>query len=217
MQNSRTENQFPRRVLPWIIGGGAFLLYLITLSPWISFHGFVTLAKASGWDWAPVYINPVHYLATFPVRWFPVTWQPAVANGLAALFSGLTLMLLARSVSILPYDRTREQRHAERSEYSFLSGWFAWLPPLVAVLVCGLQMTFWENAVVNTGEALDLLLFAYVIRCLLEFRVSERESWLTRAAFVYGLGITNNYALIPLLPLFVGAIIWIRGKSFFNL
>ena len=28
---------------------------------------------------------------------------------------------------------------------------------------------------------LDLLLFAYVIRCLLEYRINDRESWLLRA------------------------------------
>jgi tetratricopeptide (TPR) repeat protein len=214
--NNRTENLFAQRRLPLLVGLGALLLYLVTLSPWISFHGFATLAKASGWDWRPNYIAPLDFIVTFPVRWVRVAWQPAVANFIAALFTSLTLGLLARSVAILPHDRTREQRQFERSEYSFLSAWWAWLPPLTAVLVCGLQMTVWENAVVNTGEALNLFLFAYVVRCLLEFRIQERESWLTRAAFVYGLAITNNYAMIPLLPLFVGAIVWIRGRTFFN-
>src|SRR5439155_14939465 len=75
----------------------------------------------------------------------------------------------------------------------------------------------WEHATAASGEMLNLLLFAYVIRCLLEFRIDERESWLTRAALVYGLGMTNNWAMIGFFPLFLAALVWIRGLSFFNL
>ena len=215
--NNRTKSQFVQQHLPWLIVAGALLLYLCTVVPWVSLRGFATLSKSSGWDWRPVYIAPLHFLATFPVRWFPVAWQPAMPNVMAAIFGSLTLALLARSVAILPHDRTREQRQFERSEHSFLTIRGSWMPPLLAVLVCGLQLTFWENVIVSTGEALDLLVFAYVLRCLLEFRIEQRESWLTRAALVYGLGITNNFAMIPFLPLFVIAVLWIRGGSFFNL
>src|SRR2546426_11579985 len=217
MQNSpRFDSQFAQRRLPWLAGAAALIFYLSTLAPWISLRGFATLAKASGWDWHPIYVAPIHYLVTFPVRWFPVAWQPAVPNVIAAVFSSLTLCLLARSVAILPHDRTREQRQYERSDHSFLTVWGSWMPSLLAVLVLGLQLTFWENAIVSTGGALGLLLFAYVIRCLLEFRIEERESWLTRAALVYGLGVTNDFAMIACLPLFVVAIVWIRGRAFFN-
>lgn len=198
------------------MAAAALIFYLSTLVPWISLRGFATLAKASGWDWRPVYVSPLHFLVTLPVRWFPAGWQSAVPNVFSAIFSSITLGLLARSVAILPHDRTREQRHYERSENSLLSVWGSWMPPLLAALVLGLQLTFWENAIISTGEALDLLLFAYVIRCLLEFRIDERESWLTRSAFVYGLGMTNNFAMIACLPLFVAAILWIRGRGFFN-
>src|SRR5205823_2695851 len=100
-----------------------------------------------------------------------------------------------------------------------------------AVLICGLQLTFWENATVFStamtssatpaswgagSEMLDLLLFAFVIRCLLEFRLHERESWLVRAAFIYGAAITNNWAMIGFFPLFLAALVWIKGLDFFN-
>ena len=77
-------------------------------------------------------------------------------------------------------------------------------------------MTFWEHAVVWTGEALDLLLFAYVIRCLLEFRIDRRDSWLIRIAFVYGLAMTNNFAMIAFLPALAAALIWIKGLGLLN-
>jgi len=63
----------------------------------------------------------------------------------------------------------------------------------------------------------NLLIFAYVIRCLLESRIDESRPWLSRAAFAYALGITNNWAMIGFLPLFLAALIWLKGLSFFNL
>src|SRR5439155_25798238 len=107
---------------------------------------------------------------------------PLALNLFSMVCAVLTLALLARSVTLLPHDRTHPQRLREKSEFSLLTVRAAWLPPLLAVIVCGLQLTFWEHATSASGEMLDLLMFAYVIRSLLEFRIDERESWLTRAA-----------------------------------
>src|SRR5207244_5605639 len=94
------------------------------------------------------------------------------------------------------------------------------------VLICGLQLTFWENATSANSiqppfgagiEMLDLLLFAYVIRCLLEFRLEQRESWLIRAGFVFGLAMTSNWAMIAFFPLFLAALVWIVGLHFYNM
>jgi hypothetical protein len=85
---------------------------------------------------------------------------------------------------MLPHDRTDAQRKREGSDFSFLTTGSAWLPPLLAVLVCGLQLTFWERATNWTGEMFDLLLFAVVIWSLLEYRLGEREWRLYLAAFV---------------------------------
>ena len=82
----------------------------------------------------------------------------------------MSLALLARSVALLPHDRTHDQRQKERSEFSLLSIRAAWLPPVLAALVCGLQLTFWENATgCASAEMFDLLLFAYVIRACWSF------------------------------------------------
>ena len=74
----------------------------------------------------------------------------------------MTLALLARSVALLPHDRTQPQRQLEHDEFSLLSIRAAWVPPLLAVFACGLQLTFWENATVASSEIFDLLVFAYV-------------------------------------------------------
>jgi len=55
------------------------------------------------------------------------------------------------------------------------------------------------------------------VRCLLEYRLSERESWLLRLALVYGLGVTNNHAMIAFFPCFLAAVVAVKGVGFFNL
>jgi len=203
--------------LPWIIAAAALIVYLATLNHWISPNSIAQVAKVSGWTWQPELYGPLYWLVTYPFRWLPVTLIPLALNLLATLCAVLTLALLARSVALLPHDRTHQQRLRETSDFSLLTVRARWLPPVLATLVCGLQLTFWENATAASSEILDLLLFAYVIRNVLEYRIDERESWLLRAAFVYGLAIPNNWAMIGFFPLFIVALVWIKGLSFFNL
>jgi len=212
-----TASAFTPRWLPWLVAGGALLLYLLTLNSWVTFASLPAVAKVTGWDWwMPTLEKPLFLLLTWPVRWLPPGLQIGALNFFAALCAAGALGLLARSVALLPHDRTREQRARERSADSLLSFRHNWLPPLVAAGVCGLQLTFWENATAATGEALDILLFAYVIRCLLEFRLSGRESWLAKFALVYGLAAANNWAFIGFLPFFGLALTWIGGLGFFQ-
>lgn len=216
MQNHRARLSFTQSGLPWAVAAGALLLYLVTLNRWVTLDSLPYVAKVTGWDWTLPYQTPLFFLLTYPIRWLPVSWQPLTLNLFTAICASLTLALLVRSVALLPHDRTHEQRLRERSEFSLLSIRAAWVPPLLAALVCGLELTFWEHSTAATNEALDLLVFAYVIRCLLEYRVDPRDSWLTRMALVYGLGITNNFAMIGFFPAVLIALIWIRGRSFFD-
>jgi tetratricopeptide (TPR) repeat protein len=79
-----------------------------------------------------------------------------------------------------------------------------------------LQLTFWEHATAATREALDLLLFAFVVWCLLEFRISQKQRWITRMALVYGMAVANNWAMIAFFPAALAALVWIKGTSFFD-
>src|SRR5438552_15362779 len=158
-------------LLPWVVAAGALVLYLLTLNHWVSLSSLPLVAKVAGWDWVLPHQAPLFFLLTYPFRWLPGTWQPFLLNAFSAVCAALSLALLARSVMLLPHDRTHEQRQRERSEFSLLSIRGAWMPPLLAVLVCGLELTFWEHATVVTGEMLDLLLFAYLVRGLLEYRI----------------------------------------------
>ncbi|HVU28154.1 MAG TPA: tetratricopeptide repeat protein [Verrucomicrobiae bacterium] len=210
------RKNFVPRFLPWLLAAAAFVVYCLTLNHWVSILNLANVTKVSGWTWQPEVVNPITFLVTIPFRWLPAAAIPVALNLFSALCAALTLGLLARSVAILPHDRTDAQRAREQNGFSFLTIWSAWLPPVLAVAVCGLQLTFWEHATNFSGEMFDLLLFAFVIWSLLEYRIDEREGRLFLGAFIYGAGMTNNWAMVNFLPVFVGAVIWMRGLSFFN-
>jgi tetratricopeptide (TPR) repeat protein len=216
-EKSRPQvKSFVTSQLPWILGAIMLVVFLATPKSWITPSGLQEASDISGWTPGPHALSPVTFLVTYPLRVLPPAIVPFALSLLSAVCAALVLVLLARSVALLPRDRTNEQRQREQNEFSILSIKAAWLPPLLAVLVCGLQLTFWENATEITGEFFDLLIFAYVIRCLLEFRINRRESWLIRFALVYGLGMANSWAMIGFFPAFLAAVIWIKGLSAFR-
>jgi tetratricopeptide (TPR) repeat protein len=212
-----SRKKFVPRFLPWLLAAAMLAVYVVTLNHWVSLFNLVPVAKISGWMWQPDVFNPIMFLVVLPLHWVPVPTVPFVVNLFSAVCAALTLGLLARSVAILPHDRTDAQRAREKSDFSFLTIRSAWLPPVLAVAVCGLQLTFWEHATNFTGEMLDLLLFAFVIWLLLEYRMDEREGRLYLAALVYGGGMAENSAMVGFFPVFLTAIIWSRGFGFFNL
>ena len=212
----RREKSFVPDVLPWLVAAAALLGYLLTLNHWVSMNSLLTTSQVAGWGWPQNFLGPVHFLATYPLRWLSPAWLPLGFNVFTALCAAATLGQLARAIALLPHDRTQAQREREFNEFSLLTTRTAWLPVVLATVVCGLQLSFWENAIVGTGEMLDLLLVAYVVRCLLEFRIDGRDSRLTRAALVFGAAMANQSLMILMLPLFLAALLWIKGLGFFN-
>jgi predicted Zn-dependent protease len=102
-------------------------------------------------------------------------------------------------------------------ENALISMRHAYLPVLFAVLILAAQLTFWQHAVAASGEMLNVLVFAFIINGLLEYRVSQHDNWLLVSAFVYGLGASNNWALLGFFPCYLIALLWIRGlPGFFN-
>jgi len=188
---SDPRTHFVPRYLPWLLAGLMLVVYWITLNHGISLFNLDPVARISGWTWQPEVVNPVTYLVTWPFRWLPVASIPLALNGFSALLAAAVLGLLARSVALLPQDRTEAQRLREISDFSFLTIRHAWLPPVLAVLVCGLQFTFWQCATNFTGDLVNLLIFAFVVWSLLEYRLDEREGRLLLAALVYGVGMTQ--------------------------
>ncbi len=203
--------------LPWVLAAAMMGVYWLTLNHWISQTNWTEIAALNGWNWSPTLLAPVSFLLHYPLRWLPVPFIPLAANLFNAVCAVLTLALLARCVALLPHDRTNGQRQRELSESSLLTIPSAWLPPVLAVLACGLQLTFWEHAIEASGEMVDLLLFAYLVRCLLEFRILGQDSWLNRVALVCGLLVANDWAMLGFLPCFLAAVIWVKRLRFFDL
>jgi len=219
MENEPTSpRSFTRSILPWTVAAAALVLYLATLAGWVTLPALGLTAHVLGWDWwNPKIGRPLYHLLTLPVKVLPAGAQITALNAFAALCSALTLALLARSVALLPQDRTRDQRARLRDGSGLLDLPANWLPPLLAVLAAGLQLSFWEHATAATGEALDLLLFAAAIWCLLEFRLAQDDKWLARFALACGLGFANNWAMVGFAPFLLVALVWVKGLAFFNL
>src|SRR5208283_4423759 len=140
------EKTFVPAFLPWAVAAGALAVYLVTLNRWVSLSSLQQVAKVSGWTWQPELYGPFFWLVAYPFRWLPAPVIPLALNSFAAVCAALSLALLARSVALLPQDRTHEQRQQEPSKSGLLSIPAAWLPPVLAALACGLQLTFWEDA-----------------------------------------------------------------------
>jgi tetratricopeptide (TPR) repeat protein len=200
--------RFVRTLLPWLLGLGMLIGYVATLNAWVSLDSLRLVWSVSGLNWQRQLFSPVTFLVTYPFGWLPAAWVPLALNLFNATCAALSLALLARSVALLPHDRTHAERLRLNSHRRYLTIRSAWLPPTLAVLLCGWQLSFWENAVAATGEMFDLLLFAYLVRCLLEFRLKHEQKWLLRFGLVYGLAVANNWAMAAFGPAFVIAIIW---------
>ncbi len=213
----RREKSFVPDVLPWLIAAGALVIYLFTLNHWVTLGSMSFVEAVAGMNWPQYSLAPLNFLITLPFRLLPATTLPFALNLFMAVCGALTLAQLARAVALLPHDRTQQQRERELSDFSLLTIRAAWLPPVLAAVVCALQFSFWESSVAATGEMIEALLFAYVVRSILEFRVDGRNFWLFRAALIFGGLMANDWLMTAFLPLFLLSLLWIRGISFFNL
>jgi tetratricopeptide (TPR) repeat protein len=211
------RRDYVRRILPWLLAVAMLVVYLLTLNSWISFFNLRAVTQVSGWLWLPDLESPLYHLVTLPFYLLPAAAVPLILNLFSAACAAVTLLLLARSVGLLPHDRTEAQLVRERNEFGLLTLRSAWLPPLLAVLLCGLQLTFWEMATNGGSDMFDLLMFAFVVWSFLEYRLDGREKRLFWSAVVVGAGMAEGPAVVAFFPLFIAAVIWARGLSFFNI
>ncbi|HSY20176.1 MAG TPA: tetratricopeptide repeat protein [Candidatus Acidoferrales bacterium] len=184
----------------------AFVIYALTLSRGMTINSMGLTAKVAGWDWFPMTSRPLTWLLTLPFHLLPAGWIPLALNLFAAATGALTLGLLARCVELLPWDCLPSAKKP----------WVAKLPVALAVAVCGFEFSFWQEAVAASGEMTGLLLFMASVWCLLEYRAGNEMRWLNAASLVWGLGMAENWLMLPALPLFVIALIVLRGPDFFR-
>lgn len=210
------RRDFTRRFLPWLVTAAMLVVYLMTLNHWVSLFNVNVVAGISGWRWMVDVNAPIYQMATWPLRLLPPVYMPGALNLFSAVCAALTLGLLARSVALLPQDRTDAQQVRERNALALLTLRSAWMPPLLAALLCGLQLTFWELGTNGGSEIFDLLMFAFVIWSLLEYRLDQKEWRLFLSSLVVGAGMAEGETFAGFFPLFVVAIIAVRGFNFFN-
>ena len=115
--DSNPEKKFVSTFLPWLIAAGALCVYLATLNPWVSFGNLRAVARLSGWLWQPELYSPLYWLVTLPLQWLPPRLIPLALNLFSCLCAVASLGLLARSVLLLPQDRTQEQRRRVGEDY----------------------------------------------------------------------------------------------------
>ena len=191
------------RRLPWQIALGAFVLYGATAGHGVTNNSLALTAKVAGWDWTPMVEHPLFWLLTLPLRLLPAAWVPLGLNFFFVVVAALTLGLLARTVELMPWDWSLENKNR----------WIKALPVLLACSLCGLEFNFWQEATAASGEMLAFMPLAAALWMALEFRIRHKIHWLYGAAFVWGLGMAENWLLVLVLPVFVAGTFWLKLNS----
>ena len=193
------------RRLPVIVAAVGFVFYVLTLGGGASSSGLVVLSWLAGWDATPLVGHPLLWLVTLPLHLLPVAWLALALKVQAAALAAVILGLLARTLQLMPWDRTWDPA----------GRWTMALPVLTGCILCGLEFSFWQNATSESGELLALLPLVAAGWLLLEFKVRRQARWLDAAVVVWGLGMAENWVMILALPLLVIAIIWlVRWRIF---
>ncbi len=201
-----------RAVLPWLAGLAALLVYALTLNGWVSSLNVHTVARTAGWIWQPELIHPLTAVVLWPFGLLPARWIWPALNWFSAGCGALALGLLARSVALLPHDLPPDP-NTGAGVVGALGGRAAWIPPVLAVIVGGLQLTFWEQATSATGEMVNLLIVAWLVHSLLEYRLDRKDGRFLSCAFLYAAGIANDWALVVYLPVFLVALMRVKGLA----
>lgn len=191
--------------LPFYVAASAALAYLLTLCWGTTANTWLLTANVAGWDWQSKQNQPLLWLLTLPLRLLPAGWIPASLNIFSALCASVTLGLMARSVQLFPWDCAPPEKRA----------WSLHLPVLLTCGVCGLEFNFWSEATAGSGAMLNQLLLTTAVWSVLEFRASNNRRWLHAAALIWGAGMAQSWLMQINLPLFIGAMFWLRGKKKF--
>ncbi len=214
-RNPSYPKRFTIEAMPWWVGAMGYVVYLLTVNHWIALRSLDAVNQVVGPVWQPAVTQPLTWAVLKLFRLLPASQAPLALNIFTAACAGGVLALLARTVVLLADNRTTLER-LQGVGFTVPGGLTGWLPAALAAVACGLQLTFWERATAISGEMIDMLLFAWVVRCLFEFRAFGGEQWLMRAAFVFGLGMANDWGMVGFFPIFVAALLWLLRTNFFD-
>ena len=100
-QNSALPRRFVTSTLPWLLGLGAFVLYLATMTRWVTYASAPTVMHAAGLSWDQDLIRPLQYLVFSPFRLLPTHLIPPALNIFNALLASLVIVVVARAIALL--------------------------------------------------------------------------------------------------------------------
>lgn len=206
--------------LPIILGASAFVIYLITLAPWLTLRNVDQAATAGGWNWEVAenyFVPPLTFLITLPLKIIGGgSPSPILLNGLSAVCGALSVFALASAIKWFPQDRTREQRIREKSSKGLLTGPLFWVPIVSGALLFCLNLTIWENSTAFTGEMINLVVFAFIIRAIFKTRIDQSNTRMILASFLVGIGLANDGGFIGFIPFIFAGFVWVKKKDFLD-
>ncbi|WP_185957542.1 glycosyltransferase family 117 protein [Saccharicrinis carchari] len=166
----------------------SWVLYLITLSPTVSFwDSGEFIACANGLEighapGAPFYLMLSKVLSAF----VPAASVAFCINLLSAIASAVTIWLLY-STLLLIIDKIKDKQVSRSPDNSFI------LPALVGSLTFAVSDTFWFSAVEAEVYALSLLFTAFTLWAVLKWETelpnTHAHRWLLLIAFSMGLSV----------------------------
>ena len=103
--------------LPWLLAAAAFVVYGLTLNRWVSLFNLPAVAETVRLDLAAGSLQARFLSGHLPVPLAAGGADSLALNLFSAVCAALTLGLLARSVAMLPHDRTDAQRRREQQRF----------------------------------------------------------------------------------------------------
>src|SRR5258707_7464465 len=110
MKTASEREHFVKPLLPWIAAGTMLLVYLLTMSHWVSFSNAGLVSQFAGRTWPQNNLMPVTLLLTFPLRWLSGATLRFMLNLLTVVTATFAGYLLARSVALLTHQHTHALR-----------------------------------------------------------------------------------------------------------
>src|SRR5271169_1396755 len=129
-RNPDSPDRFVTANLPWLVGAGGLIVYLITLNRWVSLLSLEIVNQISGPQWQPMVIHPLMWWLAGVFKRFPEAFAPLALNVFAAICGAAILGLLARTIALIQSDTAGEARARSRSGTATVP--VGWIPPVLA-------------------------------------------------------------------------------------
>ncbi len=201
MRSPRYNVQKLARYSPWVIGVGAFLLYVLTMARDIVPGAPIRILNTvSGLYYLPVM---PHYLYSSLAK-LMINVLPGHAlftlNLLSAIFGALSVVLFFKILLRMPMFVIHDKASPIPPHVSQTSKLIALVASTLFLMSCA---PLWISSTRADNHTFDLFLLLSCFWMLLRFALPNASiRWILAAAFLYGLGITEYATMIAMSPVF---------------